>query len=649
MVSKLLSGRYFLLASYLALAAVTSALLVGPATKPAAAQTALPARSVANRPARGTASYQTLYVDSAMGSDSDSGLDSQPLQTITRALEIASPNTVIVLSPGRYTRESGEIFPLQMKSGVTIQGRPGSSDRAAIIEGGGNFTSPTRSQQNATIIAADRAGIAQVAISNPDGYGIWVESTSPTILETALVGNRQTGIYVASGSPRVQGSYFSGNQVAGLIVFGVSNANIQHNTFDGTGDAIRVLDGATPEIIGNRITNNEAGVVLIGNAQPVIRDNQIVGNRQNEVVEVATQLRSVGAPVGFAEENAIDKEPGELLTGRIEPIVAEPVVTEPIDVEPVAVEPATIEPIAVEPVAPVAVEPVAVEPVAIEAIAINPLAAIEPPAVEPIAAEPVAVEPVAVEPVAVEPIAVEPIAAEPVAVEPVAVEPVAIEPVPELVSLRSTLVRPVSMQPAPVQPIEEEMANSEAVDIAVISSEEIPAGAPGSALQALQSGLALAPRAVTGDNTDSPGSILRNRRSRPTESEDNNSIESPEPAIQPSPIINNNRLAVPNSSIPIGSGASSTIFSPPNGGGAGAPPAPPSRAQALGLYYRVFVEADDPFEQDSVREVVPDAFRTRFEGQAVMQVGAFPTEEEAEERRRLLADRNFEVRVEYIR
>ncbi|MGB7485625.1 MAG: hypothetical protein WA901_05505, partial [Phormidesmis sp.] len=81
-----------------------------------------------------------------------------------------------------------------------------------------------------------------------------------------------------------------------------------------------------------------------------------------------------------------------------------------------------------------------------------------------------------------------PIAAEPVAVEPVAVEPVAVEPVPELISLQSTLVRPVSMQPASVQPIEEETANSEAVDIAVISSEEIPAGAPGSALQALQSG-----------------------------------------------------------------------------------------------------------------------------------------------------------------
>ncbi len=611
MANKLLLGRHFLLASYLALAAVTSALLMGSVAKPVAAQTARPAaRSVANRPALPAASYQTLHVDAARGSDRDSGIEAQPLQTITRALEIASPNTVIVLAPGRYTQSSGEVFPLQMESGITIQGQPGSSGRSAIIEGGGDFNSPARSQQNATIIAADRAGIAQVAISNPDGYGIWVESTSPTILETALIGSRQTGIYVASGSPRVQGSYFSGNQVAGLIVFGVSNANIQQNTFDNTGDAIRVLDGATPEIVGNRITNNEAGVVLIGNAQPVIRDNQIAGNRQNEVLEVATQLRNVSPLESLTETIAIRKGPDELSSGGIQPIVAEPIVAEPVVAELIVAEPIVA----------------------------------EPADIEPIAAEPVAIESIATEPVATEPVAIESIAAEPIATEPIATGPVAAVPVP----VRSALVRPVPVRPAPVQPIEEAVVDSEAVDIAVIPSEELPAGAPGSALQALQSGLALGPRAVTGGNTDSPGSLLRNRRSRPAESENNNSIERPEPATQPAPTVNNNRLAVPNSSIPIGSGASSTVFSPP-GGGTGASPALSSRAQELGLYYRVFVETDSPFEEDDVRGVVPDAFRTRFEGRAVMQVGAFPTEEEAEERRSLLADRNFEVRVEYIR
>ncbi|MGC1309506.1 MAG: DUF1565 domain-containing protein [Phormidesmis sp.] len=507
--------------AYVAAAIAANALLL-PIADVARAQTleALPpSRTIAVDTANSGASYQTLYVDPTVGSDRAAGRADQPLQTVTRALELAPPNTVIVLAPGRYTQATGEIFPLRLKSGVTIQGTPGERDRTAIIEGGGNFESPTRSQQNAAIVAADRAGIAQIAVSNPDGYGLWIESVSPTILESAFVGNRQTGIYVAGGSPRVQGSYFSGNQVAGLIVFGASTASIQSNIFDGTGDAIRVVDGATPEIVGNRMTNNEAGLVLVGNANPVLRDNQMVGNRRNDVVEVAARTRDISASALLATEE-VTKLP-------------------------------------------------------------------QFPEIEPVDA-----------------------------------------PIYSYTEAD----------------IEADQADEVAIPIAVTLDEQ-PAGAPGAALAALRSGVALAPRAVTGDNPDSP--ILNRRRPQPS-AQPSSPIE--EPTIRPEvrTPINNNRLAVPNSDIPVGSGGSSIIFSAPNNG-VGAPPAPPSRAQALGLYYRVFVEASDPFEQDAVKKFVPDAFRTRYEGRAVMQVGAFPTEDEAEDRRRFLEDNNFDVRVEYIR
>jgi len=529
--------------SHLAVAVTVSGLLLGPVARSAQAQIAAPSRAVANRPAAAqAASYQTLYVNPEVGSDSADGVEAQPLRTVTRALEVAPPNTVIVLAPGRYTQRSGEVFPLQLKPGVTIQGTPGSSERTAIIEGGGSFDSPTRSRQNAAIIAADRAGIAQIAVSNPDGYGVWIESASPTILESAFVGNRQTGIYVSGGSPRVQGSYFSGNQVAGLIVFGLSSANIQRNIFDATGDAIRVLEDATPEIVGNRITNNDAGLVVIGNARPVVRDNQLVGNRRNEVVETA----SLSQP---ASDSPVRSQPADTSvrerenSGRVAADSSRPVEEVSADGDSLP-EPATSVQVAVQPA---------------------PAESLPP----------------------------------------------------------SAIGTGVDTDATPEQ-----------------IASDIPDGAPGSALNALQSGLALGPRAVTGDNPDA-GSLIRNRR-RPRRE------RSPEPAARPSLPVNNNRLAVPNTSIPLGSGGSSTIFSPPNGG-AGAPPAPPSRAQALGLYYRVFVEASDPFTQDSVRDVVPDAFRTRFEGRTVMQVGAFPTEDEAEGRRRLLERSNFDVRVEYIR
>ncbi|WP_193856746.1 DUF1565 domain-containing protein [cf. Phormidesmis sp. LEGE 11477] len=460
------------------------------------------------------ASYQMLHVNPETGSNRASGTAVQPLKTITRALEVALPNTVIVLAPGRYTAASGEVFPLQLKPGVTIQGEPSSGDRTAIIEGGGQFTSSLRSRQNTAIIAADRAGIAQVAISNADGYGVWIESASPTILESAFVNNRQSGLYIASGSPRVQGSYFSGNRVAGVIVLGRSTALIHQNTFDNTGDAIRVLDGATPDIAANQITNNEAGLVVIGDAQPTLRDNRLSGNRRDDVVEVAASIRQPSPPVASAP-------------------LADQVVDQP--------------------------------------------------------------------------------------------------------------------------PIEQQRTDSVAIAASPdeVFAEQAPGilpGAPGSALAAIASGLDS--EVKSGRDADAPGSLLLNRRRRrrernaTQESRPGASISRPSPAV--SVPANNNRLAVPSQSIPIGSGSSSIIFSPPSGGGS-APPAPPSRAQALGLYYRVFVAASDPFVQDDIRTIVPDAFRTRFEGQSMMQVGAFPTEEEAEARRRLLEENNYDALVEYIR
>ena len=183
------------------------------------------------------------------------------------------------------------------------------------------------------------------------------------------------------------------------------------------------------------------------------------------------------------------------------------------------------------------------------------------------------------------------------------------------------------------------------------TQDTLEPGAPGSALSALRAGIAstvaLVPRAVSGENPDSP--LIRRRRNTRDEPEPARNISPADEApLQPVlPPINNNRLAVPSSSIPLGSG-SSAAFSAPRAG-AGAAPAPTSRAQALGLYYRVFVEASDPFMQDEVRTVVPDAFRTQFEGRTMMQVGAFPTEDEANDRRRLLEDNNLDARVEYIR
>ncbi|MEL6776483.1 MAG: DUF1565 domain-containing protein [Cyanobacteria bacterium J06597_16] len=612
---------------YVAATFAAGSLLLGPGLKPAQAQpyghgqlstrnnSQTVAQTIAASPSAGrpAAAYQTLYVNPDIGNDSAQGAEAEPLQTVTRAIEIAPPNTVIVLAPGRYTQATGEVFPLQLKPGVTIQGTPGSRDRTAIIEGGGNFDSPSRAQQNAAVIAADRAGIAQVAISNPDGYGVWVESASPTILETAFVGNRQTGIYVAGGSPRVQGSYFSGNQVAGLIVLGISSANIESNIFDGTGDAIRVVDGATPEIVGNRMTNNDAGLVLVGGANPVLRNNQISGNRRNDVVEVSASPQSVSASASAMPE--ISEGVAAQADSQTAPQQTTSVLSAPADRVPIAAD---------------------------EVPGERALASRQQPAIQ---------------------IAV--IAPEQPGETSNNGPSLGLEAdtVPGLLSQRRTrrsvLLDSDSNTESGSAPLLEADAvtTAPAETIAVQPSEafpdatseqsidgETPAGAPGAALQAIRSGVPVASRAMT-DGNPPRSSLLRRRRQRQNNDEAPTEVR---PSAPSSGTLNNNRLAVPSSEIPVGSGGSNTIFSAPRSG-VGAPPAPPSRAQALGLYYRVFVEAADPFVQDDVREVVSDAFRTNFQGRTVMQVGAFPTEEEAEERRRLLERNDLDARVEYIR
>ncbi len=609
-------------------------------TLPAQAQSAGTSPSTARQVAAGApreapAQYQTLYVNPESGNDSAEGLQNQPFRTVTHALTIALPNTVIVLAPGRYTESSGEVFPLQLKPGVTIQGAPGSRDRTAIIEGGGDFVSPLRSQQNAAILAADRAGIAQVAISNPNGYGVWIESASPTIIETAFVGNRQTGIYVAGGSPRVQSSYFSGNQVAGLIISGASSASIQSNIFDGTGDAIRVMDEATPEITGNRMTNNDAALVLVGNARPVLQGNQIAGNRRNEVVQVAARTRDVSDSEQLVSGSA-EKPPES--AAPVQPNAVTQLNTQPDDLPVIQAAAQPIEPTVAQPVTQLAAQPgePSAEPAARSISSLRArltASSVDPPTAQLAIAQPDSQ-------LLTSPAQTLPTTSPTLEADAVSGEPLAGAPGSALAALRPGSAAPPSA-------LTRRNADSPVLgspDQSAAPVELEPAAGPD--LSALRSRLALAPRAVSGENDNSPVLDSSDRDASPANESG--------PEARPTPInlpvipVNNNRLAVPNSYIPVGSGESRTVFSPPSGGSSGLSVSN-SRAQALGLHYKVFVETSDPFVQDDVRGVVPDAFRTYFEGQMVMQVGAFPTEAEAEDRRQLLEDYNFDVRVESLR
>ncbi|NJP09418.1 MAG: DUF1565 domain-containing protein [Leptolyngbyaceae cyanobacterium RU_5_1] len=64
-----------------------------------------------------------LYVDPIHGNNGTAdGSDRAPFKTITHALQVAQPNTVILLASGTYSAETGESFPIALQPRITIKG-----------------------------------------------------------------------------------------------------------------------------------------------------------------------------------------------------------------------------------------------------------------------------------------------------------------------------------------------------------------------------------------------------------------------------------------------------------------------------------------------------------------------------------------------
>ena len=225
------------------------------------------------------------------------GSEPAPFKTITQALRVAQPNTVIRLSTGTYSTSFGETFPLILKPGVSIQGDPRTRGRNIIIQGGGIFISPTFARQNITILGANQAHINGVSIINPNrrGYGLWIESSSPVVTNNTFTGNRHDGISMAGESaPIIRSNYFYQNGANGITIYGTSRPEVRDNIFEKTGFGINIAQKATPVVIGNRITRNRSGVVVQANAKPKLRDNVIEWNTEDGVVAIATSQPNLG-------------------------------------------------------------------------------------------------------------------------------------------------------------------------------------------------------------------------------------------------------------------------------------------------------------------------------------------------------------------
>lgn len=242
---------------------------------------------------------QVLFVNPSIGDDTGgNGSERAPVKTITQALRLATSNTVIMLSPGTYSAETGEIFPLMLKAGVSIQGDAANKGQGITIQGGGEYLSRSFGGQNVTIVGANQGKLTGVTVTNPNprGYGLWIESSNPAIAENTFTGNTQDGISVAGNSATtISKNYFYRNGANGITIGGNSRPQVRENIFEETGFGINITQNAAPVLVGNQIQHNRSGILVQANARPILRNNLIQDSKEDGLVAIAQSLPDLGS------------------------------------------------------------------------------------------------------------------------------------------------------------------------------------------------------------------------------------------------------------------------------------------------------------------------------------------------------------------
>jgi len=240
-----------------------------------------------------------IHIDPNTGRDSETSTGSQtgPYRSITYALQRVQSGTVIQLNPGTYSQETGEVFPISLKDGVTLQGDEASNGQNTVIMGGGNFVSPTFARQNATIKTQGNSQIIGVTVTNPNtrGTGLWIESSSPVVSGCTFIESKRDGIFITSESnPKIQSNIFTQNAGNGISIARSGAGEIRNNVFQNTGFGISINDEASPTIMENKIIENRDGIVISHQAKPILRNNLIENNERDGVVAISQAQPDLG-------------------------------------------------------------------------------------------------------------------------------------------------------------------------------------------------------------------------------------------------------------------------------------------------------------------------------------------------------------------
>ncbi|HUT02758.1 MAG TPA: right-handed parallel beta-helix repeat-containing protein [bacterium] len=209
---------------------------------------------------------QDIYVDAERGSDGNDGSAELPFKTITHALATASPTetepiTVHVAASIYSASHSGESFPLNMKSWVSLIGE--GANRTLLDAESSSTVVNVGAVQNAAV-----EGFTITGGKATNGGGVTCSASFVTFADNRITENTAdmgAGIYCLGGSPVFRDNIIVGNTATGRL---------------GYGGAMFIIN-ASPSLTGNTISQNfgdSIGCIYLDQSSPIIENNTIAGN-----------------------------------------------------------------------------------------------------------------------------------------------------------------------------------------------------------------------------------------------------------------------------------------------------------------------------------------------------------------------------------
>ncbi|HKW37949.1 MAG TPA: DUF1565 domain-containing protein [Burkholderiales bacterium] len=217
-----------------------------------------------------------LYVNAATGSDGNSGTQSSPLKTLSKAMRIATNGSTVQAAPGVYDAHNGETFPISVPGGVLLIGNEaskGGGSAPTSIVGGGLAPGAASGTVGVTLLPGASSTVAGFTITNDntafaERRGIVLSNASVTLRNNKITGAAQsTGIYVgASSGHLISGNQIVNNQGSGLgFMEGGTGSKVEMNAI--TGNSVGVKYGVAGGDLGGGSAGSAGGNVISCNTQ----------------------------------------------------------------------------------------------------------------------------------------------------------------------------------------------------------------------------------------------------------------------------------------------------------------------------------------------------------------------------------------------